>query len=53
MELSALAVVAIALVAVMLAMVASWLIKAATARVAAQLSDSDPELSRIRPKRAA
>jgi hypothetical protein len=47
----ALVVGAFAFGAAALAMVASRLIGAATAQVAAELSDQDPELSRIRPKR--
>ena len=52
MEVSIFAISAIVLVAVMLAMAASWLIRAATAGVAAELSDPDPELSRVRPRRS-
>jgi hypothetical protein len=46
-----LVVAAFSLGAAALAMVASRLIGVATDQVAAELSDPDPELSRIRPKR--
>jgi hypothetical protein len=51
MEVSLFAISAIVLLVIMFAMAASWLIKSVTGRVAAEFSDPDPELSRVRPRR--
>ena len=50
MELSTLTVIAILLVGLMLLAAASWLVRVATAQIATELTDTDPELSRVRPK---